>query len=104
MVNVKHISHKIEPKSIVNARINIANGETITNLPQHSRALLHIFDRVCVEKVIEHRLTLPAHPWKNGQVERMNKTIKDATVHANHPLNLKDTCRCSLTPIISRKG
>ena len=30
---------------------------------------------------IEHRFTLPAHPWTNGQVERMNKTIKEATIH-----------------------
>ena len=29
---------------------------------------------------IEHRLTKPRHPWTNGQVERMNRTIKDATV------------------------
>ena len=25
-------------------------------------------------------LTKPKHPWTNGQVERMNRTIKDATV------------------------
>jgi transposase InsO family protein len=30
---------------------------------------------------LEHRRTQPAHPWTNGQVERMNKTIKQATVH-----------------------
>jgi transposase InsO family protein len=29
---------------------------------------------------IEHRLTKPNHPWTNGQVERMNRTIKEATV------------------------
>ena len=29
---------------------------------------------------IEHRQTLAYHPWTNGQVERINKTIKDATV------------------------
>src|ERR1700681_4844702 len=29
---------------------------------------------------IEHRLTKFKHPWTNGQVERMNRTIKDATV------------------------
>jgi transposase InsO family protein len=43
-------------------------------------AWMHIFDRVCQEHEIEHRLTKVNHPWTNGQVERMNRTIKDATV------------------------
>jgi transposase InsO family protein len=34
--------------------------------------------------VIEHRLTKPKHPWTNGQVERMNRTIKEATVKRFH--------------------
>lgn len=29
---------------------------------------------------IDHRLTKPSHPWTNGQVERMNRTLKEATV------------------------
>ena len=33
---------------------------------------------------IEHRLTKIKHPWTNGQVERMNRTIKDATVKRFH--------------------
>jgi hypothetical protein len=33
---------------------------------------------------IEHRLTKPNHPWTNGQVERTNRTIKDATVRRFH--------------------
>jgi transposase InsO family protein len=33
---------------------------------------------------IEHRLTKPNHPWTNGQVEPMNRTIKDATVRRFH--------------------
>jgi len=36
----------------------------------------HLFDRICAEHGIEHRLTKPNHPWTNGQVERMNRTIK----------------------------
>jgi transposase InsO family protein len=40
----------------------------------------HIFDRVCDEHGIQHRVTKVNHPWTNGQVERMNRTIKDATV------------------------
>ena len=49
---------------------------------------------ICEANGIEHRLTKPNHPWScedqktvrgtvfpsNGQVERMNRTIKDATV------------------------
>lgn len=38
------------------------------------------FDRFCNTHGIEHRLTQVCHPWTNGQVERMNRTIKDATV------------------------
>ena len=38
------------------------------------------FDMICAANGIEHRLTKPNHPWTNGQVERMNRTIKDATV------------------------
>jgi hypothetical protein len=41
---------------------------------------LHMFDRICREHGIEHRLTKPNHPWTNGQVERMNRTLKEATV------------------------
>ena len=33
---------------------------------------------------IDHRLTKPNHPWTNGQVERMNRTIKEATVQRYH--------------------
>jgi len=40
----------------------------------------HPFDRACRQHSIEHRLTKPNHPWTNGQVERMNRTLKEATV------------------------
>ncbi len=42
------------------------------------------FDMICEANDIEHRLTKPNHPWTNGQVERMNRTIKDATVKRFH--------------------
>ena len=44
----------------------------------------HAFAYACAENDIEHRLTKPKHPWTNGQVERMNRTIKDATVKRFH--------------------
>ena len=46
--------------------------------------MTHMFDMRCRENNIEHRLTKVKHPWTNGQVERMNRTIKDATVKRYH--------------------
>jgi transposase InsO family protein len=40
----------------------------------------HAFEYTCTKADIDHRLTKPKHPWTNGQVERMNRTIKEATV------------------------
>jgi hypothetical protein len=42
------------------------------------------FDMICEANGIAHRLTKPNHPWTNGQVERMSRTIKDATVKRFH--------------------
>jgi len=53
------------------------NRNTIYSLPMR-------FDRICDANGIEHRLTEPNHPWTNGQVERMNRTLKDATVTRSH--------------------
>src|SRR5579862_1285728 len=44
----------------------------------------HAFEYACAQNDIDHRLTKPKHPWTNGQVERMNRTIKDATVRRFH--------------------
>src|SRR3954468_11245485 len=44
----------------------------------------HSFEWACEQTRIEHRLTKPRCPWTNGQVERMNRTIKDATVKRYH--------------------
>jgi hypothetical protein len=44
----------------------------------------HSFELACADLGIEHRLTKPRHPWTNGQVERMNRTIKEATVKRYH--------------------
>jgi transposase InsO family protein len=44
----------------------------------------HSFELACAQNDIDHRLTKPNHPWTNGQVERMNRTIKEATVKRFH--------------------
>ncbi|WP_310621695.1 IS481 family transposase [Flexibacterium corallicola] len=40
----------------------------------------HGFVLACAQNHIDHQLTKPAHPWTNGQVERMNRTLKEASV------------------------
>ena len=54
-----------------------ANGPT-------ARFITHMFEMRCRENDIEHRFTKINHPWTNGQVERMNRTIKEATVQRYH--------------------
>lgn len=60
------------------------NGIQFTNRRRDRHSPEHIFTRVCQEHDIGHRLTLVRHPWTNGQVERMNRTIKEATVKRFH--------------------
>ena len=60
------------------------NGIQFTHRKQHTRAFKHLFDRICAASKIEHRLTKVNHPWTNGQVERMNRTLKEATVKRYH--------------------
>lgn len=45
---------------------------------------VHPFDQCCQDNHIQHRLTQFRHPWTNGQVERMNRTIKEATTRRYH--------------------
>lgn len=44
----------------------------------------HSFELACAQNGIDHRLSRPNHPWTNGQVERMNRTLKEATVRRYH--------------------
>lgn len=65
------------------------NGIQFTFPPRYAggptaRYMTHMFDMRCREYGIEHRLTKIKHPWTNGQVERMNRTIKEATVKRFH--------------------
>ncbi len=54
--------------------------------------LRHPLDRVCDEHGIEHKLTKPYHSWTNGQAERMNRTVKDATTQAFHDETTQALC------------
>jgi transposase InsO family protein len=65
------------------------NGIQFTFPPRYAdgptaQYMTHMFDMRCRENDIEHRLTKVKHPWTNGQVERMNRTIKEATVKRFH--------------------
>jgi transposase InsO family protein len=65
------------------------NGIQFADLPKNRNGPTAMwrgypFDRTCQEHGIEHRLTKPNHPWTNGQVERMNRTLKEATVRRYH--------------------
>jgi len=51
---------------------------------QGERFRAHAFETACARHDIDHRLTKPNHPWTNGQVERMNRTIKEATIRTYH--------------------
>lgn len=58
-----------------------------------------MFDMRCRENGIEHRLTKIKHPWTNGQVERMNRTTKEATaITTIDTISLKLTLPTSSTP------
>lgn len=71
------------------------NGIQFADLPKNRGGptawlRVHMFDLACrppPRHGIEHRLTKPNHPeafWTNGQVERINRTIKEATVKRFH--------------------
>lgn len=65
------------------------NGVQFTFPPRYvdgptAQYMTHMFAMRCRENGIAHRLTKIKHPWTNGQVERMNRTIKEATVKRYH--------------------
>ena len=74
------------------------NGVAFTkNASTKWDGMRHVFDRACDEHGIEHRLTKPYHPWTNGQAERMNRTVKDATIKVFHYETTQALCAHVLT-------
>ncbi len=80
----KFLSHLIEAVPYIIHTILTDNGIQFTDRKTDRLTFEHIFDRVCRENGVEHRLTKINHPWTNGQVERMNRTLKEATVKRYH--------------------
>ncbi|MCP3659142.1 MAG: IS481 family transposase [Bacteroidetes bacterium] len=67
-----HSYHKGEIEEKTNINLNGLNYQKPTKV--------HEFTELCNKHGIEHRLTKVYHPWTNGQVERINRTIKEAAV------------------------
>jgi len=88
---IKAVSYKIHTVLTDNG-IHFTDPKGGTWTPTEIRQLIahkepfraHSFEYACALADIDHRLTKPKHPWTNGQVERMNRTIKDATVSRFH--------------------
>jgi transposase-like protein len=61
---------------------NIASAAPLIRKAMDSGEIFraHSFELACAQNRIEHRLTMPYHPWTNGQVERMNRTLREAAV------------------------
>jgi transposase InsO family protein len=53
-------------------RILTDNGKEFTT---HWRSKNHLFERTLQDQGIQHRYTQVKHPWTNGFVERLNRTI-----------------------------
>jgi hypothetical protein len=56
------------------------NGVQIALQPHQWFPGGYSFARICRAFGVEHRLIKPFNPWTNGQVERFNRTLKEATV------------------------
>jgi transposase InsO family protein len=88
-------THFTSPGNIGSAAADIRRA-----MDRGERFLAHAFEYACAQNHIDHRLTKPRHPWTNGQVERMNRTIKDATVKRFH-YEAHDQLRSHLTDFIN---
>ena len=74
-------------------RILTDNGTEFTyrGMPQDKRPRYrngkekpHPFTLACQKRKIKHKMTKFRHPWTNGQVERLHRRLKDATIFKVH--------------------
>src|SRR4028119_1558217 len=65
-------------------KVRTDNGTPFGNLPHRPYAGRHLVDRVGDEHGIEHRFTTPPHPRPHGQVERLNRPLKEAPGRRYH--------------------
>ena len=89
--SIKFLKEVIELFPYKIHRILTDNGAQFTYelLLKHLRPkAFHPFDILCKKHAIKHKLTKFRHPWTNGQVERTNRTIKDATTKIYHYDNI----------------
>ena len=84
MIAAEFLRHLIAAVPYAIHTVLTDNGVQFKNREQDRTAMEHIFGRTCRDNGIEHRNTKVKHPWTNGQVERMNRTIKEATVKRFH--------------------
>ncbi len=73
------------------------SGIQFTNHGRHIYAFEHIFDRVCREYEIDHRLTKIKHPRTSGQVERMNARSKAPPSSGSTPTTTGSCASISVT-------
>ncbi len=52
------------------------NGKVFTGTRAPKPAIV-LFDRICLNNGIKHRLTAPFHPTTTGKVERLHRTMRD---------------------------
>lgn len=102
MGQVRHGSATIEPWCAIGSS-PMARGIQFAEQPRNRKTIYSRpmrFDTICEANGIEHRPTKPNHPWTNGQVERMNRTIKHATVKRSHD-DSHDQLRMHLTDFLA---